>query len=437
MDAPTQAGAGQLFALVDCNNFYVSCERAFNPRLENRPVVVLSNNDGCAVARSSEVKALGVRMGTPWFQMKDLAKQYGIIALSSNYTLYGDMSNRVMTVLRDFSPDVEVYSIDESFLSLNGLQGLWPTPTAMGQSIRRRVLQWTGLPVCVGVATSKTLSKLANHVAKKRPEFHSVCDLTALSPDQLVTLFSSIDVGEVWGVGRRIGARLREQGIDTVQALKDAPLSWLRSEFSVLMERTGNELRGVSCLVLEDVEASKKQIVSSRSFGIMVGAIEELREAVSSYVATAAEKLRAQNSVCAAVHVFIHTNRFREGDPQYSNSITIPLPEASSDTRRLTGAALFGLRQIYRSGFMYKKAGVMLMDISGAQVRQGSFFEDLEGKERSRKLMQAMDALNGRLGRNAVALGAAGTGRVWSMKSDNRTPRYTTEWCEVPTVFAH
>jgi DNA polymerase V len=436
MDTPTQAGDGQLFALVDCNNFYVSCERAFNPKLENRPVVVLSNNDGCAVARSSEVKALGVRMGTPWFQMKDLARQHGIIALSSNYTLYGDMSNRVMTVLRDFSPDVEVYSIDESFLSLNGLQGLWPTPTAMGQSIRKRVLQWTGLPVCVGVATSKTLSKLANHVAKKRPEFNSVCDFTALSPDQLATLFSSIDVGEVWGVGRRIGTRLREQGIDTVQALKEAPLSWLRSEFGVVTERTGNELRGVSCLALEDIVAPKKQIISSRSFGIQVGAIEELREAVSSYVATAAEKLRTQNSVCTAVHVFIHTNRFREDDAQYANGITVPLPEASSDTRLLTAAALFGLRQIYRSGFMYKKAGVMLLDISGAQASQGSFFEDLEAKERSRKLMRAVDALNGRLGRNTVALGAAGTGKVWSMKSDNRTPRYTTEWGEVPTVFA-
>ncbi|MDO8652703.1 MAG: Y-family DNA polymerase [Undibacterium sp.] len=211
----------QIFALVDCNNFYVSCERVFNPRLANKPVVVLSNNDGCAVARSNEVKALGIKMGMPWFMMTDLAKQHGIIALSSNYTLYGDMSNRVATILRDYSPETEVYSIDESFLRLNGLQGLWESSTAMGQHIRLRILQWTGLPVCVGVASSKTLAKLANHVAKKWPEFNSVCDFNAIPEPELDKLFASIDVGEVWGVGGRIGTRLREMGIETVKALRE------------------------------------------------------------------------------------------------------------------------------------------------------------------------------------------------------------------------
>ncbi|MGZ3237307.1 MAG: Y-family DNA polymerase, partial [Burkholderiaceae bacterium] len=224
-----------MFALVDVNNFYVSCERVFNPKLEGRPVIVLSNNDGCAVARSNEVKALGVPMGTPWFQLKDLAKKHGIIAFSSNYTLYGDMSNRVMAILRDFSPQVEVYSIDESFLQLDGLNGLWASPTAMGQTIRHRVRMWTGLPVCVGIAPSKTLAKLANHLAKKRTEFNSVCDMASLSATETKTYLASLDVGEVWGVGRRIDKRLQDMHIETVQDLRSADPKMIRSHFGVVM----------------------------------------------------------------------------------------------------------------------------------------------------------------------------------------------------------
>jgi DNA polymerase V len=436
MNGIAAASPNQLFALVDVNNFYVSCERVFNPRLENRPVVVLSNNDGCAVARSNEVKSLGVTMGMPWFQMKELARRHGIVALSSNYTLYGDMSNRVMTVLRDFSPAVEVYSIDESFLSLNGLQGLWPTPTDLGQAIRQRVRQWTGLPVCVGIAPSKTLAKLANHIAKKRSEFNSVCDLTAMHPGERDALFRSIDVGEVWGVGRRIGEQLRHQSINTVEALKEASPSWLRAQFGVVIERTHQELHGVSCLVLDEVAPPKQQIISSRSFGILVTGIEELREAVSTYVSTAAEKLRHQHSVCGAVHVFIQTNHFRTQDRQYANGITIPLPEPSCDTRTLTGAALFGLGQLYQTGYLYKKAGVMLLALSDSKGGQRSFFEDAQSKEKSQRLMAAMDILNVKHGRNTVFLGAAGPSQHWAMRSNNRTPRYTTDWHDVPTVFA-
>jgi DNA polymerase V len=223
--------------LVDVNNFYVSCERAFNPNLINRPVVVLSNNDGCAVARSNEVKALGVKMGTPWFQLKDLAKRHGIVALSSNYTLYSDMSNRVMTILREFSPHVEVYSIDECFLGLQGMSRFWPKPTDIGQSIRSRICQWTTLPVCVGIGTNKTLAKLANHIAKKRPEFNGVWDLAAMPASQLDALLSTIEVGEVWGVGRRISQHLHAAGIHTVKELRDTSTVWLRARFGVLMER--------------------------------------------------------------------------------------------------------------------------------------------------------------------------------------------------------
>ena len=426
----------QIFALVDVNNMYVSCERAFNPRLRDRPVVVLSNNDGCAVARSNEVKALGVPMGAPWFQMRDLARQHGIVGLSSNYTLYADMSNRIMTILRTYSPNVEVYSIDESFLSLNGLGSLWASPTEMGQDIRAKVVQWTSLPVCVGIGQSKTLAKLANHVAKKFPLFDSVADFTTMSQARTAWLLRRIDVGEVWGVGRRIGAKLRAMGISTVQDLKDAPLSTMRVHFGVVLERTCNELRGISCLELEEVAPPRKEIVSSRSFGTMVVTAAELGESISTYAARAGEKLRGQHSLCGAVHVFVQTNRFRERDEQYSNGITIPLIEPSADNRVLAGAALHGLTLIFRDGFKYKKAGIMLMDLQPDTRRQGVLFDAGRDRTRSVAAMAALDVLNERFGRDTVHLGSAGLVRRWAMLSENRTPRYTTCWTELPTVLA-
>jgi DNA polymerase V len=316
----------QLFALVDVNNFYVSCERVFNPVLENRPVVVLSNNDGCAVARSNEVKALGVKMGTPWFQMEALAKQHNIVALSSNYALYADMSNRAVSILRDYSPRVEVYSIDESFLELNGLENLWTSFTDMGQSIRQRVRQWTGLPVCVGIGSSKTLAKLANHIAKNNPGFKGVCDLGSMDEAQCTALMASIEVGEVWGVGRRINAHLQAAGIRTVKNLRDTPPTWLRSRFGVVMERTGNELRGIPCLALEEISPPKKQIISSRSFGQLVHELCDLSEAVANHASSAAEKLRVQNGVCNAIHIFIQTNPFRSQDRNTMAALSFPCP---------------------------------------------------------------------------------------------------------------
>ena len=429
--------AKQIFALVDVNNMYVSCERAFNPRLRDRPVVVLSNNDGCAVARSNEVKALGVPMGAPWFQMRDLARQHGIVGLSSNYTLYADMSNRIMTILRGYSPSVEVYSIDESFLSLNGLGGLWESPTAMGQDIRAKVLQWTSLPVCVGVGSSKTLAKLANHVAKKFPLFDSVADFTTMSEARTAWLLQRIDVGEVWGVGRRIGAKLRAMGIATVQDLKDVPPSAMRAHFGVVLERTCNELRGLSCLDLEEVTPPRKEIVSSRSFGSAVITLAELGESISTYAARAGEKLRGQHSLCGAVHVFVQTNRFRDQDEQYSNGITIPLVEPSADNRVLAGAALHGLAMIYREGFKYKKAGIMLMNLQPDTQRQAVLFDAGPDRARSVRAMAALDAINERYGRDTVHLGSAGVARRWAMLSENRTPRYTTSWTELPKVRAN
>lgn len=427
----------QVFALVDVNNMYVSCERAFNPRLRDRPVVVLSNNDGCAVARSNEVKALGVKMGTPWFQLKDLARQHGIIGLSSNYTLYGDMSNRIMTILRSYSPNVEVYSIDESFLSLNGMGGIWASPTAMGQDIRARILQWTSLPVCVGVGGSKTLAKLANHVAKKFPLFDSVCDFTTMSVARMRWLFVRIDVGEVWGVGRRIAARLHVMGIHTVQDLKDAPPRDIRAQFGVVMERTCQELRGLSCLALEEVAPPRKEIVSSKSFGAMAVSLAEVEEAISTYIARAGEKLRSQRSVCGAVHVFVQTNPFRQQDPQYSNGLTVPLIEPTDDNRILAGAALQGLSQIFRDGYQYKKVGVMLLDLAPNSIAQGTLFDAPRERENSVRVMAALDALNQRFGRDSVHLGSAGLAPRWAMRSENKTPCYTTRWDELPKAHAN
>jgi DNA polymerase V len=421
-----------MFALVDVNNFYVSCERVFQPQLEHIPMVVLSNNDGCAVARSAEVKALGVKMGTPWFKMKALAKEHGILALSSNYTLYGDMSNRATAVLRDFSPDIEVYSVDESFLRVESVAHLYGGVTAMGQQIRQRVKQWTGLPVCVGCGPTKTLAKIANHLAKKNPEFDGVCDLHAIPRPERLWWMSQLEVGEVWGVGRRIAKRLNAMGVETVLDLRNSSIKEIRAQFGVVMERTCNELRGISCLELEDVAPPKQQIMSSRSFGSPVTTLAELREAVASYVSRAAEKLRAQGSVSAAVQVYIQTNRFKESDLQYSEGLLVPLPDPTDDTRLLASAAILGLGLIFKPGYQYKKAGIMLTLISDKAKRQQTLFDDPLQRAQSAKLMAAMDAINAEFGRDTVRTGANGTEKRWAMRSENRSPRFTTRWDELP-----
>ena len=426
--------AAPQFALVDVNNFYVSCERVFQPRLEGIPVVVLSNNDGCAVARSNEVKALGVKMGTPWFQLQDLARQHGILAFSSNYTLYGDMSNRVSCILRDFCPELEVYSIDESFLRIETVVQLYGSAVAMGQQIRARIQQWTGLPVCVGVGPTKTLAKFANHLAKKHAEFDGVCDLHALTRAQRLGWMHRVEVGEVWGVGSRIRKRLSAMAIDTVLDLRNASPKAMRSHFGVVMERTCNELRGISCLELEDIAPSKKQIMSSRSFGVPVESIEELRESVASYLATAAAKLRQQQSSAGAVHVFIQTNRFKAEEPQYNAGITVPLAEPTDDTPVLTHAALKGLEAIFRAGYRYKKAGVLLTLLSDKNSRQSTLFDDQAARERSTKLMAAIDAINRAYGRDTVHLAVSGTQQRWAMRAGNRSPCFTTRWEELPLV---
>jgi DNA polymerase V len=419
-------------ALVDCNNFYVSCERVFNPKLEGKPIVVLSNNDGCAVARSNEVKALGVKMGQPWFQLKDLARQHGIIAFSSNYGLYADMSNRVMSILADFSPDQEVYSIDECFLDITGFQSR--DLTQYGQQIRSRIKQWTGLPVCVGVGASKTLAKLANHIAKKNVQFNGVCDLNAMSAQEQNEWLGQIEVGEVWGIGRRLAPKLEDIGIATVLDLKRADTATLRSQFSLVMEKIIRELNGVVCVELEDMGAPKKQIISSRSFGIPVTELESLEQSITLYVSRAAEKLRRQQSYAGSIHIYIRTSPFNEAEPHYSNGMTIPLPEQTDDSMQLTRVALWGLRKIYRGGYRYQKAGVMLSEIVSKEGRQIDLFQLSARSSRSGRLMTVLDQINGLMGKQSLKLASEGFRQPWKMKQGNKSPAYTTRWDELPVA---
>jgi DNA polymerase V len=420
------------FALIDGNNFYVSCERVFNPRLEGRPVVVLSNNDGCVVARSAEVKALGVKMGEPWFKLKVLARQHGIVAYSSNYTLYADMSNRMMQVLGRYSPQQEIYSIDECFLGLDGFGHF--DLVAHAQRMRQQVKQWVGLPVCVGIAPTKTLAKLANHCAKKNlAGSDGVCDFGALAKTECEALLAQLPVQEVWGVGRKLTARLNDCGIHTVKQLRDADAATIGQQFSVVLERTIMELRGVSCLELEALAPAKKQIMSSRSFGAYVHTLPELEEAVSAYIARAAEKLRAQESVAGAVQVFIRTNPFNEKHPQYQQAIAVPLTQATSDTVRLTRAALWGLKRIFRPGYAYQKAGVMLMELSPAASTQGVLFG--AGNPARPALMDVIDRANAQWGRGTLKLAAEGVSKSWHMKRGHKSPGYTSAWAELPRVY--
>lgn len=415
-------------ALVDCNNFYVSCERLFQPGLEGKPVVVLSNNDGCVVSRSQEVKDLGLKMAAPWFQLKDIARQHGIIARSSNYSLYADLSNRVMSLLSRFSPSQEIYSIDESFLELTGIPA---DHTAYGRQIRQTVMQHVGIPVCVGIASSKTLAKLANHVAKKNPRFGGVCDFNGMMETELHGLFAAIDVNEVWGVGRRSMKKLNEIGIHTVLDLQRTPAKQLHAKFSVVFERIVAELNGVACLELDDIAPAKQQIICSRSFGTLTSHLPDLEQAVIAYTSRATEKLRQQRSLASGIQVYLRTNPHREQDPQYQQAALMPLPEPTDDTRLFGHAALHGLRRIYRDGYAYQKVGIMLTGIIPASSRPHTLFDDVPGQEKSHALMGTLDRINRSMGSGTIKFLGEGIDKSWSMRRQNVSKRYTTEWDEL------
>lgn len=419
-----------MFALVDCNNFYVSCERVFKPILEGKPVVVLSNNDGCAIARSNEAKALGIKMGAPWFQMDEFAKEHDIIAFSSNYTLYGDMSNRVMQTLRTFTERVEVYSIDESFLEFHGHDN-YESYNELGQIIKGRVKHNLGLPVCVGFAPTKTLAKLANHIAKKNPEFNSVCNLEDLTWEERSTRFKEMDVGEVWGVGSRFKERLAQNNIRTVEDLTNANRQWIRKEFDVVLERTVMELNGKSCLSIEEFTEPRQEIVASRAFSKLVYTKQDLLEAISTYVSRAAERMRMQKSLCKTMRVTLGTNRFDEAKPQYFPMIVVPLAAYTDDTRKLIAAASYGLDQIYKHGVAYKNAGIGLMNLIPEYNRQESLFEPFD--HRSSKLMRTLDELNNKHGQDFIRVASSGLDRDWSTAFKYKSPNYTTSWSQIPT----
>lgn len=368
---------------------------------------------------------MGVKMGEPWFKLKEVAKREGIIAFSSNYALYADLSNRFVRVLSDFSPVREVYSIDECFLNLTGFDDL----SVRTREIRERVGQWIGLPICVGVGPTKTLAKLANHVSKKHPRSNGVFNFNALTGRQKDSVLTNIDVADVWGIGRRLSKALQDLGVTRVIQLRDADAAAMRARFGVVMEKTIRELRGDACLEMEEVTPARKQIVSSRSFGNAVAELSDLQEAVAHFVSTASRKLRDQSCIAGSLQVFLLTDRFRSERPQYCPSVTLPLPVFTSDSIELNGWAMGGLKRFFRSGFEYKKAGITLSEIVPDTLRQGDLFD---GPTRSTELMKTLDRLNDRYGRGTVHLSAEGGARRWAMKSEIKSPSWTTNWNELP-----
>lgn len=420
------------FALVDCNNFYAACERAFRPDLRGVPIVVLSNNDGCIISRSAEAKALGVPMGEPYFKCKALLVRNGVEVFSSNYALYGDMSARVMRVLARFSPSLEIYSIDEAFADLSGVPG------GAGQFARRlrtTVLRWTGIPVSIGIGASKTLAKVANRFAKRYARCRGVFNLDESPRPDLV--LDRVDVGDIWGIGRKHAKRLRAAGVNTARQFRDMDRDWVKRKMAVTGLQTLLELRGIPCFGLGNAPTSKKNILSSRSFGRPVKTLDELKEATACYAARAAEKLRRQKSTASGIMVFARTNRFVPGQPQYSGSEYVPVHPATMHTPTLVKAAFRALDRVWRDGYSYQKCGVMLTGLEPAGGRWLSLLE-LPPNHRPDHvpLMRAVDDINTRWGRDTVLFAASGIERPWRMRRAMRSPRYTTAWPELPIVRA-
>lgn len=435
-----------MFALVDGNNFYVSCERVFRPSLQGLPVVVLSNNDGCAIARSDEAKALGIKMGQPYYQFRDLERVSNLVCLSANFELYGDMSDRMMSLAAGLGPLQEIYSIDESFIG--DLDGI-PDLTRRAWAICTRIDKWIGIPTCIGLAPTKTLAKLCNHVAKdaeRKPgnypkELARVCNWIELTREQQIDLLRRTPAGNVWGIGRRIAAKLAEQGIFTALDVARMPPAKARDAWSVLLERTVRELQGISCISLEQAPAPKQQIACTRSFGHPITTLPPLIEAVSEFASRAAEKLRYGNQRAGAVQVFVHTSPFRPG-PRFNKSATIQLHPPTSDTTLLVNAVVAGLRRIYEPGFLLAKAGVMLLDLCSAttQLQSDLLFEAPCTKRDHNQLMEVVDRINARYGKSTVHVASTGhtqkDGAGWRMRQERRTPRYTTQQGEIPIARA-
>ncbi|MGU5721628.1 translesion error-prone DNA polymerase V subunit UmuC [Aeromonas hydrophila] len=419
-------------ALVDVNNFYASCERLFRPDLKGRPIVVLSNNDGCVVARSAEAKAIGIKMGVPYFQIRQFFETMGGIWFSSNYALYGDMSQRVMTILEGMAPAVEVYSIDEAFVELS--ESWAGDMVVYGRQIRERVQQWTGLTVGVGIGPTKTLAKLANYAAKKWPATGGVVDLR--DEARRARLMAITPIEEVWGIGRRLTAKLESQGIRTVAELVAADPKILRRQYGVVVERTVQELRGIPCADLEQLAQAKQQIICSRSFGERITQIGPMHQALAGYMERAAEKLRAEGMCCRHVTLFIRTSPFSDKAPYYGNQVSTRLAMPTHDTRALLAQIPALLPRIWRDEQRYQKGGVMLADFTPMGMQQGDLFAGDQQAPRSEALMQVIDKINrGQLGKVYFAARGRDT-REWMMKREQLSPRYTTCFNELPAVKA-
>ncbi|MBS2913531.1 Y-family DNA polymerase [Klebsiella pneumoniae] len=420
-----------MFALCDVNSFYASCETVFRPDLKGRPVVVLSNNDGCVIARSPEAKPF-VKMGEPYFKQKDMFRRHGIIAFSSNYELYADMSNRVMTTLEELSPRCEIYSIDEAFCDLTGVRNCRDL-TDFGREIRETVLRRTHLTVGVGIAQTKTLAKLANHAAKQwQRQTGGVVDLSNLERQR--KLMALLPVDEVWGVGRRISKKLEAMGIKTVLQLADTDIRFIRKHFNVVLERTVRELRGEPCLGLEEFAPVKQEIVCSRSFGGRITEYHEMRQAICSYASRAAEKLRGEHQYCRFISAFVKTSPFALNEPYYGNSASVKLLTPTQDSRDIITAATKCLDVIWRDGHRYQKAGVMLGDFYSQGVAQLNLFDDNAPRKNSEKLMEVLDHLNAKGGRGTLYFAGQGIQTAWQMKREMLSPRYTTRFSDILSV---
>ncbi|EPS3324234.1 Y-family DNA polymerase [Acinetobacter baumannii] len=425
----------KVFFLIDVNNMYVSCERVFDPSLNNKPVIVLSNNDGCAVARSNEAKSLNIKMGVPLFQIKDIVQQHKVLVLSSNYAMYAEMSRRFHTILASYvtAEEVEPYSIDECFVDFTAYEKNFDLEK-VGQQMRQQIWKWLGLPVCVGIGRSKTEAKIANHIAKKNPGFNSVCDLVSMDPCNKEYYFSLIDVSEVWGVGRKHSKKLQSMGINTVLDLACAEPREMQKKFSIVMARTIYELQGISCIEIEHTPPSKKQIVASRSFGGRVTELTDLKEAISMYAQDACKRLRDEGLLCGCMIAFVQSNPFDANVPFYNKSITGSFSEPTDCAIDFVKAATRMLNDIYKEGIKYKKCGVVLTCLEPKSGHTYDLLTDFKQIEKKECLMQAMDGIHSKFGKKKVGVGPCFIpNRNWSMSRD-KLSRNPFRWDELLTI---
>ncbi len=412
-------------ALIDCNSFYVSCERLFNPKIQNVPVVVLSNNDGCVISRSTEAKKLGIRMGEPYFKVKDLVKKNNVQIFSSNYALYGDLSRRVMKVLKGFTDKIEIYSIDEAFLDLSHIKD--EQVEEYGKQIRERVLKWTGIPTSVGISNTKTLSKVANHIAKKNKAG------VIFLKENIDNILKDFDIADIWGVGKQLSKLYIKNGVDNAYKLKNISNTWVKKSTNVLGAKTVMELRGISCIDLETEETRRKSCCVSRSFGKKVESLDKLKESITTHCLNASEKIRTDKQTTRAVTIFIRTSPFDKNRKYYSNSITIELPVATNNSIELVKTAITGLGKIYKYGYFYQKAGVILSKLRDASEKELNLLAPiLENK--SQPLMRAIDFTNAKYGRNAISIAQAGINNDWKMRREHSSRIDTASFDFLPKI---